>query len=90
MISDFQKWPDKIDILLSHEGPSEIRQNEGSSHLLKEVLKRNIPLHLFGHFHMGRGISSYRGTKFVCCSNVGPDDITLAKPVIIDYYPKRK
>ena len=88
-LSDFSKWPKHIDILLTHLGPFRGRleniSHKRSTSLFNEVIKRNIPLHLFGHYHFARGIYFYKNTIFINCSTVGNDSISLADPVLIEY-----
>jgi predicted phosphohydrolase len=90
---DFSAWPadstvsPPIDILLTHLGPYHVRSNGGSRALLQQVVQRRIPLHLFGHFHYGRGSETHQGTTFINCATTGNDSKTLAPPVVFDFDP---
>ncbi|EJK59072.1 hypothetical protein THAOC_20751 [Thalassiosira oceanica] len=90
---DFSAWPadssvsPPIDILLTHLGPARVRSNGGSPALLRQVVQRRIPVHLFGHFHYGRGSETHQGTTFINCATTGNDSRTLAPPVVFDFDP---
>ena len=94
---DFSAWPaadssvsPPIDILLTHLGPLQVRSKGGSKALLQQVVKRKIPVHLFGHFHYGRGSESHQGTTFINCATTGNDSKTLAPPVVFDFDPNTR
>ena len=92
---DFTAWPKEhehevppvpIDILLTHLGPHGVRGN-GSWLLLNEIVRRAIPLHLFGHNHTSRGCETHGTTTFVNCSSTVTGSGSLAPPAVIDYDP---
>eukprot|EP00768_Dysnectes_brevis_P007740 gnl/Dysnectes_brevis/6654_a10493_423.p1 GENE.gnl/Dysnectes_brevis/6654_a10493_423~~gnl/Dysnectes_brevis/6654_a10493_423.p1 ORF type:complete len:220 (-),score=19.01 gnl/Dysnectes_brevis/6654_a10493_423:174-803(-) len=84
---DFTAWDGiDIDILMTHIGPYKIRSHGGSRPLLREVLVRQIPVHLFGHFHYGRGVEQHQTTVFINCASSGNDG-SMAPPVVFDYDP---
>jgi Icc-related predicted phosphoesterase len=68
-----KKWeliPDDIDILLTHAPPYGIQDegkgmdHAGSKSLLKRVEEIKPKLHVFGHIHVGRGITETEDTIF--------------------------
>jgi Icc-related predicted phosphoesterase len=70
---------DAIDMLLTHRPPT-IKGFEGSKKLDGVIKALDIPLHLFGHYHSGRGVVSVNDDRLLinCATLEG------MKPVVID------
>ena len=86
---DYHKWPQRVDILLTHTPPEGIRGN-GPPQLLRHVIDRRVRLHLFGHCHYGRGAETHGHTTYVNCSSVGSTSVDferfpVAPPVVCEY-----
>lgn len=75
----------KVDVLLTHENPSIPLGGhgwQGSKAITRTVQQLNIPLHLFGHVHWGRGVQRLdNDSVMVNCAT------TWNQPVVVDWDP---
>lgn len=87
------KWkqiPLNTDVLITHGPPKgfgdQTAQGDlaGCEDLLKEILKRNIRLHVSGHIHEGYGTTTNKDTPFVNASICTLKYKPTNPPVVID------
>ncbi len=87
--------PDGVDVLITHAPPLGIRDQGvatasyrdahfGCPHLLAAVGRTKPRVHVFGHVHMGYGLTRLNGTDFVNAVNSPRKDLPLNAPIVLD------
>jgi hypothetical protein len=91
-----QKWaeiPQDVDILMTHGPPNGIGDrtstgmHAGCQHLLSEIRKRPVTVHLAGHIHEGYGCVEDGGVLFVNASTCTLKYRPSNKPIVFDLPP---
>jgi len=91
----WEKIPQDTDVLISHGPPYGIRDDAsapgglfsnhvGCEDLFEFVKKIGPKLHIFGHIHIGYGISEVGGTKFVNAAICNHEYEPVRDPFLID------
>ena len=93
LVEQYDRIPDKVDVLITHRPPLDILDGNGTIHygsaaLLSKVLAVKPRLHLFGHIHNARGNTKTRETRFFNSSVCDDSYNIAAEPILINLKSK--
>eukprot|EP01126_Amoeba_proteus_P005607 TRINITY_DN118_c0_g1_i33.p1 TRINITY_DN118_c0_g1~~TRINITY_DN118_c0_g1_i33.p1 ORF type:complete len:234 (-),score=45.58 TRINITY_DN118_c0_g1_i33:228-929(-) len=85
----FAAIPENVDVLVTHNPPRGCRslfnsEDIGSASLLKHVKRAKPLVHVFGHVHLGYGVTETEKTIFVNAASIDKKYQPINAPIVFD------